>query len=216
MSGILNQRLVLAGIAAGTLAFVSYCIYFDKKRRSHPDFKKNLRQSKPLSLRNLHVTTLTLLFINLQRGRAGRMSPKMGLVHSPIWRTTKLSSSFSSEKYNIYKLINPWKSLTVDFHRSKWERNCSLRVKLSLELNISAMQLQFVGSPNSCCRFCSRPSLPKYSVCSWSAYPLLDRCDFRIKKGLLVTLIWLIVYFFQKLMQSAAQSGLGMAEDDVE
>ncbi len=84
MSGILNQRLVLAGIAAGTLAFVSYCIYFDKKRRSHPDFKKNLRQSKPLSLRNLHVTTLTLLFINLQRGRAGRMSPKMGLVHSPI------------------------------------------------------------------------------------------------------------------------------------
>ena len=35
---------VLAGVA-GTL-FLSYCIYFDHKRRSEPEFKKKLRDSE--------------------------------------------------------------------------------------------------------------------------------------------------------------------------
>ena len=39
---------VLAGVA-GTL-FISYCVYFDRKRRSDPDFKKKLRESKLLKL----------------------------------------------------------------------------------------------------------------------------------------------------------------------
>ena len=39
-----NTALVIAGIC-GT-AFIGYCIYFDKKRRSDPDFKKKLRESK--------------------------------------------------------------------------------------------------------------------------------------------------------------------------
>ena len=41
---------VLAAVA-GTL-FVSYCIYFDRKRRSDPEFKKKLKDSK---LRNFIV-----------------------------------------------------------------------------------------------------------------------------------------------------------------
>lgn len=35
------------GIAAGAgLCFLGYCIYFDKKRRSDPNFKQKLRESK--------------------------------------------------------------------------------------------------------------------------------------------------------------------------
>merc|ERR1712083_739602 len=30
----------------GTAAFVGYCIYFDSKRRSHPDFKLKLREKR--------------------------------------------------------------------------------------------------------------------------------------------------------------------------
>ena len=30
----------------GTAAFVGYCIYFDSKRRSHPDFKRKLREKR--------------------------------------------------------------------------------------------------------------------------------------------------------------------------
>lgn len=42
------STLALASIC-GT-AFVGYCIYFDKKRRSHPDFLKNLAESKFFTL----------------------------------------------------------------------------------------------------------------------------------------------------------------------
>lgn len=38
-----NTVLAIAGLC-GT-AFIGYCIYFDKKRRSDPDFKKKLRES---------------------------------------------------------------------------------------------------------------------------------------------------------------------------
>jgi len=34
--------------------FVGYCIYFDHKRRSHPDFKKNLIASEcPLNIHDV-------------------------------------------------------------------------------------------------------------------------------------------------------------------
>ena len=39
-----NTAFAIAGLC-GT-AFIGYCIYFDKKRRSDPDFKKKLRESK--------------------------------------------------------------------------------------------------------------------------------------------------------------------------
>ena len=36
------------GVVAGVcgLGFIGYCVYFDHKRRSDPDFKKKLKQSK--------------------------------------------------------------------------------------------------------------------------------------------------------------------------
>lgn len=38
-----NMGVALAGGLG--LAFVGYCVYFDQKRRSHPDFKKKLIES---------------------------------------------------------------------------------------------------------------------------------------------------------------------------
>ncbi|CAF0898892.1 unnamed protein product [Brachionus calyciflorus] len=41
------SRNMGVAIASGLgLAFVGYCVYFDKKRRSHPDFKKNLLERR--------------------------------------------------------------------------------------------------------------------------------------------------------------------------
>ena len=39
-----------AGI--GTAAFLGYCIYFDRKRRSHPDFRRKLREKRKAANRS--------------------------------------------------------------------------------------------------------------------------------------------------------------------
>lgn len=52
---------IAAGVA-GTL-FLGYCIYFDKKRRSDPDYKKKVRESK-LTLK-IPLTSLLLNRINV-------------------------------------------------------------------------------------------------------------------------------------------------------
>lgn len=41
-----QQVVTAAGLAAA--AFVGYCIYFDHKRRSAPDYKQKIRESKHL------------------------------------------------------------------------------------------------------------------------------------------------------------------------
>jgi mitochondrial import receptor subunit TOM20 len=42
---MLNKQVAVA-IASGVgLAFLGYCVYFDRKRRSDPDFKRKLRES---------------------------------------------------------------------------------------------------------------------------------------------------------------------------
>ena len=38
-----NKMLIAAGVGA---AFIGYCIYFDYKRRSAPDYKQKIRASK--------------------------------------------------------------------------------------------------------------------------------------------------------------------------
>ena len=44
---------IAAGVA-GTL-FIGYCIYFDNKRRSDPDYKKKVRERKTLLFKNNEV-----------------------------------------------------------------------------------------------------------------------------------------------------------------
>jgi len=34
------------GLSAAAAAFIGYCVYFDHKRRSHPDFRKKLREKR--------------------------------------------------------------------------------------------------------------------------------------------------------------------------
>eukprot|EP00118_Oscarella_pearsei_P025845 m.308895 g.308895 ORF g.308895 m.308895 type:complete len:151 (+) comp45003_c0_seq1:127-579(+) len=42
-----SVKLVALGLGAcGVAGFVGYCIYFDRKRRSDPDFKKKLRERR--------------------------------------------------------------------------------------------------------------------------------------------------------------------------
>lgn len=44
------NKNVVAAVAGGLgLAFIGYCFYFDKKRRSDPDFKKKLKESNKLN-----------------------------------------------------------------------------------------------------------------------------------------------------------------------
>jgi len=34
------------GLSAAAASFIGYCVYFDHKRRSHPDFRKKLREKR--------------------------------------------------------------------------------------------------------------------------------------------------------------------------
>ena len=47
----MSSRLI-AGIVAGICGtfFLGYCIYFDRKRRSDPQFKQKLRESKAINI----------------------------------------------------------------------------------------------------------------------------------------------------------------------
>lgn len=40
----ISNRVLIAGGIAGAAAIVGYCIYFDRKRRSDPDYKKKIRE----------------------------------------------------------------------------------------------------------------------------------------------------------------------------
>lgn len=44
-----RTALIVAAASAG-VSFIAYCIYFDRKRRSDPDFPKKLRERKYLFL----------------------------------------------------------------------------------------------------------------------------------------------------------------------
>ena len=37
-----SSKYTMASLAGLGLCFLGYCVYFDRKRRSHPDFKKKL------------------------------------------------------------------------------------------------------------------------------------------------------------------------------
>ncbi|CDW55350.1 mitochondrial import receptor subunit TOM20 [Trichuris trichiura] len=43
-----SKLVVAAGVGMAGLLFICYCIYFDRKRRSHPDFKEKLRKKRAL------------------------------------------------------------------------------------------------------------------------------------------------------------------------
>lgn len=42
----MSKTLGIAAAGAGLLGFIGYCVYFDRKRRSDPDFKKKLRERR--------------------------------------------------------------------------------------------------------------------------------------------------------------------------
>lgn len=72
MSG--NNTHVLAAVAGGVgLAFVGYCIYFDRKRRSDPDFKRKLIESIIFVLKKrFKVQNLIQLSYFIKKGETKR------------------------------------------------------------------------------------------------------------------------------------------------
>lgn len=48
-------RTTTAVLGAAGLAFVGYCIYFDRKRRSDPLYKEKIREREYLPLTHSHV-----------------------------------------------------------------------------------------------------------------------------------------------------------------
>ena len=46
MSNLYSNSMVKYAVAGAGLCFLGYCIYFDNKRRNHPDFKKKLKERK--------------------------------------------------------------------------------------------------------------------------------------------------------------------------
>lgn len=58
---MLSRSSIGIAAAAGSLCFLGYCIYFDRKRRSDPDFKRKLKESMFEStniLSQLQLTTV--------------------------------------------------------------------------------------------------------------------------------------------------------------
>ncbi|KAI1717645.1 MAS20 protein import receptor domain-containing protein [Ditylenchus destructor] len=60
MSSVLNLKSPLVAVAgAAGIGFIGYCIYFDRKRRSDPNYKQKIRQNRMAKLESQSVTSNT-------------------------------------------------------------------------------------------------------------------------------------------------------------
>lgn len=68
----------MLGFAVGVfgLAFLGYCVYFDNKRRSDPNFKKKLRERKCA----LPIKSSPLSFFNLNYNYSLSQSSYLNLI----------------------------------------------------------------------------------------------------------------------------------------
>lgn len=58
---MISKSVAIAGGLG--LAFVGYCVYFDHKRRSHPDYRKRVIESKSFRLVRIQELVSTIFFI---------------------------------------------------------------------------------------------------------------------------------------------------------
>ena len=74
----------------GTAAFLGYCIYFDKKRRSNPDFKRKLREKRKAASKG--------------GSSSGPALPDFGDQESVqrFFLQVELFVNFSSRVFNVY------------------------------------------------------------------------------------------------------------------
>lgn len=42
----ISKTAIVAGLGTAAVAFIGYCLYFDRKRRSDPEYKKKVRDRK--------------------------------------------------------------------------------------------------------------------------------------------------------------------------
>ncbi|KAI1724638.1 MAS20 protein import receptor domain-containing protein [Ditylenchus destructor] len=61
MSSVLNLKSPLVAVAgAAGIGFIGYCIYFDRKRRSDPNYKQKIRQNRMAKLESQSVSSNTV------------------------------------------------------------------------------------------------------------------------------------------------------------
>lgn len=101
------SKLGIAAAVCGSMA-IGYCIYFDRKRRTDPEFKKKLRESEYI----LHITCCRIIKQRLkctiqllQKERLDHKQKKQRNLHvkhsSPISGIMKLFRHFSCKKYDL-------------------------------------------------------------------------------------------------------------------
>ena len=113
----------IAAVAGGLgLAFVSYCIYFDRKRRSDPNFRKKLIESKLSpsfywSFRD-ELTKFVLERRNQQQARAEKDSSKVRIIKMP-----KVFQDWFKTNFYLVSKFGRWnRSADVLYERnsSRW------------------------------------------------------------------------------------------------
>lgn len=69
-------RGVFVCVAAGAgIIFAGYCFYFDRKRRSHPDFWKNLRKSGLILVNNIGIERMEQKALEAQKSSTFPLPP---------------------------------------------------------------------------------------------------------------------------------------------
>ncbi|XP_052696374.1 mitochondrial import receptor subunit TOM20 homolog [Crassostrea angulata] len=70
VSNLYSNSIVKYAVAGAGLCFLGYCIYFDSKRRNHPDFKKKLRERRKKSNSTKSSKTGSIQLPDLQNQEA--------------------------------------------------------------------------------------------------------------------------------------------------
>lgn len=84
-----NKAAIAAGIAASTL-FIGYCIYFDNKRRSDPDYKRKVRERMSYQIYVLKKKKKYLKIILLQAEEDVKLMVVLFAGECQTLTTTKL------------------------------------------------------------------------------------------------------------------------------
>lgn len=74
----ISRNAIVAGLGTAAVAFLGYCIYFDHKRRSDPEYKKKVRERKSLKQSFVYKMLLCNLYTHvLQKGAKLKLMMKL-------------------------------------------------------------------------------------------------------------------------------------------
>src|SRR5699024_11075110 len=80
----MSVSLMKVSLSVGVLGFLAYCVYFDRKRRSDPNFKTKLRESEFIFLSSINFYANQFLY--LERLREKQSSESKGGSEIPLFK----------------------------------------------------------------------------------------------------------------------------------